>query len=89
MRTGLKRHVHRRPRGVIAFAPAVSKSRPLRMQLAQFSVKPLTDHLAVPHNNSSDKRIRADPAPPALRKLSSPPQMDFIRACELRIHRTD
>jgi len=52
-------------------------------------MKPLADHLAVTRNDGSDKRIGTDPPPPALRKLKSPPEMGFVRACELPIHRTD
>jgi hypothetical protein len=59
------------------------------MQLPQLSVKSLTNHLALTHNDSSDKRIGTDPTTPALRKLASPPQVGFIHACQLRIHRTD
>ena len=59
------------------------------MQPAQFSVKPLTNHLAVTHDHSSDKRIRTDPPTPALRELQRPPKMLSIRACQLRFHATD
>ncbi len=52
-------------------------------------MKPLADHLTATHNNSSDKRIGADPPAPTLRKLQRPRKMAPIRACELRIHRTD
>ena len=89
MSTGLQRHVHRRSGRVIPSAPTVSKSRPLSMKLPQLSVEPLTHHLVPTHHNSSDKRIRTDPPAPALGKLASPPQMGFIRACQLRFHRTD
>jgi hypothetical protein len=59
------------------------------MQVPQLSMKPLADHLSVPHNHSSDKRIGADFPAPTLCKLKRPLQMGLIRACELRIHRTD
>jgi len=59
------------------------------VQIAQLSVKSLTDHLAVSHDDSSDERIGTDPATPALGKFAGLPQMGFIRACQLRIHRTD
>ncbi len=59
------------------------------MKLPQLSVKSLANHRPVPHNNSSDERIGTDPPTPALCKLASPPQMGFIRACQLRFHRTD
>jgi hypothetical protein len=59
------------------------------MQLAKFSMKPLADHLTIPHNHSSDKRIRADSPSPILRKLKRPLQVGSVRACELGIHRTD
>jgi hypothetical protein len=59
------------------------------MQVPQFSMKPLANHHTVTHNHSSDKRIGTDSPTPALSKLASPPQVGFIRACELCIHRTD
>ena len=59
------------------------------MQPAQLSMKPLTNHLTVTHNNSSDERIGTDPPPPALSKLQRPQEMPSIRACELGIHKTD
>jgi hypothetical protein len=59
------------------------------MQISQRSMKSLANHIAAPHNNSSDKRIRTHPTTPALRKLASLPQVGFIRACQLRFHRTD
>ncbi len=59
------------------------------MQPTQFSMKPLANHVPVTSNNSSDKRIRTDPAPPALSKLKRPQEMPSIRACELGIHKTD
>jgi hypothetical protein len=89
MSTRLQGHVHSRPTKVVPLCPAVFESRSLRVQIAELGVKPLTDNLAITHNDSSNKRIRTDPPPPALRKLTSPPQVSFIRACELRIHRTD
>lgn len=59
------------------------------MQIAQLSMKPLADDLAVTHDDRSNKRIRTDFLPPALRKLKSSSQMRLIRACELGIHWTD
>ena len=59
------------------------------MQPTQFSMKPLANHLALTNNNSSDKRIRAHPPPPALSKLKRLAHMCSFRACELRVHRTD
>ncbi len=59
------------------------------MQATQFGVKALANHPTVPDHNSSDKRIGTDPPTPTLRKLQRPRKMAPIRACELRIHRTD
>jgi hypothetical protein len=59
------------------------------VKLAQFSVPPLADHLAVTHDNRSDERIRADSAPSALRKLKRSQEMPSIRGCELRVHAVD
>jgi hypothetical protein len=59
------------------------------MQATKLSVKPLADHLTVPDNNSSDERIGTDPPAPTLGKLQRPRKLAPIRACELRIHRTD
>jgi hypothetical protein len=59
------------------------------METAKLRMKPLADHLTLAHDNSSDKRIGADPPTPTLRKLQRPREMAPIRACELRIHRTD
>lgn len=89
MRTGLKRHVHGRPHRILASLAAVLKSHPLCVQTPKLSVKPLADHLAVTHNNSSDKRIGTDPPTPTLRKLQRPREMAPIRACELGVHETD
>jgi hypothetical protein len=89
MSTGLQCHVHRRPGRVFTSPPAVGKSRTLSMQPPQLSVKSLANHLAITHHDSSNKRIRTHPTTPALRKLKRPPEMGLVRACELRIHRTD
>jgi hypothetical protein len=59
------------------------------MQIAQLSVKPLADNLAVPDDHRSNERIRADSPAPALGKLKSPLQVRPVRACQLRIHATD
>ena len=67
----------------------VSKSRPLSMQSPQLGMKPLANHTAITHNNSSDKRIGTNPTAPALRQLKRPREMRPIRACQLRIHATD
>jgi hypothetical protein len=89
MRTGLQSHVHSRPSRVLPALPAIGKSRPLSMQPAQLSVKPLADDIPISHNNSSDKRIRTHLAPPVLGKLKRMAHMCSFRACELRVHRTD
>jgi hypothetical protein len=59
------------------------------MQATQFGVEALTNHLAATHNHSSDERIGTDPPASTLRKLQRPREMAPIRACELRIPRTD
>ncbi len=59
------------------------------MQASKLRMKPLANHLALAHNNSSDKGIGTDPPTPALGKLQRPREMAPIRAWELRIHRTD
>ncbi len=59
------------------------------MKPAQLGMKPLADHLAIPHNHGPNQRIRADPATPTLGKLQSPLQMPKIRDCELPVHATD
>jgi hypothetical protein len=56
------------------------------MQVAQFSMKPLTDHFPVTHNDSSHKRIRADLPAPKLRKLKSPLQVFTIRSFKRGVH---
>jgi hypothetical protein len=89
MRTGLERHVHGRPRRIRVPSAAVLKSRPLRVQATKLRVKPLANDLTLPNYNSPDKRIGTDPPTPTLRKLQRPREMAPIRACELRIHRTD
>jgi hypothetical protein len=89
MRTGLERHVHGRPSRILAPSAAVLESRPLSVQATKLSVKPLADHLIATNQGSSDKRIGTDPPTPTLRKLQRPRKMAPVRACELRIHRTD
>ncbi len=59
------------------------------MQIPQLGVKPLANHRAIAHYDSSDKGIGTDPTTPALRKLKRPRKMRPIRACQLRIHKTD
>jgi len=56
------------------------------MQIAQFSMKPLANQLAITHHNRSNKRIRANSPAPALRKLKSPPQVFAIRSFKRSIH---
>ena len=89
MRAGLKRHVHSRPSRIIAALGTIGQRSPLRVQIAQFGMPPLTGNLAIPHNNSSDERIGANSPPPALRKLQRVAEMLAIRACELGFHETD
>jgi hypothetical protein len=79
MRTGLQRHIHSRPGGILPPPTTVRKRRALSMQSAQLSMKPLADNLPVTHNDSSHKGVRADPPPPTLSKLQSSPQMTSIR----------
>jgi hypothetical protein len=59
------------------------------MEIPQLSVKSLANHLTIAHNHCSDKRIRANSTPSALRKLKRPREVRSIRACELRFHTTD
>jgi hypothetical protein len=89
MSTGLQRHVHSGPARIAALAPAIFQSRPLGVQATQLSVKPLANHLAITHNNSSDKGIGTDSSPSTLRKLKGPQEMPSIHGCELRSHTTD
>jgi hypothetical protein len=56
------------------------------MEIPKFSVKPLTDHLAVTHDDRTNERIRADSTPPSLRKLKSSSQVLAIRGCKRRGH---
>lgn len=57
------------------------------MRLPQFSVKILTDHLAVTHNYGPHQRIRAYFSPPKLSKLQSSPEMLTILDCKRGGHR--
>jgi hypothetical protein len=59
------------------------------MQSPKLGMKPLAEYLPLANNNSSNKRIRADPTPPALRKLKRLREMPPVRGCELAIHATD
>ena len=56
------------------------------MQLAQFSVIPLADHVAVTDDNRANKGIWTNPPAPELRKLQSPFQLLTIRGCKRGIH---
>lgn len=56
------------------------------MQVPQLGMKPLADHDPVPNNDGPDKRIRADPPPPALRQLKRPQEVLAIRNCKRSIH---
>jgi hypothetical protein len=86
MSTRLQRHVHHRPSRILPPLAAISESRPLSVQPPQLSMKPLANHRSVPHNNSSNQRVRAHSTPPVLRKLQSPQQMTAIRVSEQGIH---
>jgi len=56
------------------------------MQIAQLSMKPLTNHLAIANDNSSNERIWAHMPTPTLRKLKSPSQVLTIRSCQRSGH---
>jgi hypothetical protein len=57
------------------------------MEIAELSMKPLANYLAVTHKDSSNKRIRAHAPATALRQLKGPLQMSPIRGGKLGIHR--
>lgn len=59
------------------------------MQPTELSMKPLANHTPVTHHDGTDKRIGTDTTPPTLSKLQRSREMPTIRACQLRIHRTD
>jgi len=82
MRTRLQRHVHSRPRRILPTLPAILERRPLGVQTAKLGVKSLADHRSVTHKNRSNQRVRADTAPPALRKLQSPLQVGSVGLCQ-------
>ena len=65
------------PAGSLPRSRQSVERRPLGVQVTQFGVKPLANHLAVPHDHSSDERIGADPPPPALGKLQRPREVSL------------
>jgi hypothetical protein len=89
MRAGLQRHVHRRPRWILAPLPAILKRSALSMQSAKFGVVPLADHLPIPHHDRTDEGIRTNPPATALSQLQRPSEVPLIHACDLAVHRID
>src|ERR1044072_1258162 len=79
VRAGLQRHVHRRPRRILAPLPAIPQRRPLGMQPTKLCMKPLADHDPIPNDNRSNKRIGTNPPAPALSELERPSQVDAVR----------
>jgi hypothetical protein len=79
MRTRLQRHIHSRPSRILPLLPTIRQRRPLSMQSAQLSMKPLADHNPVTHNHSSNQGVRAYTPAPTLSKLQNSPQMTSIR----------
>ncbi len=56
------------------------------MQIAQLSMKPLADHLAVTYDNRSNERIGTDFPAPTLGKLESSSQMHSVLGCKRGSH---
>jgi len=80
--TWLKRHIHGRPRRILPPALTIRERRPLSMEIAKFSMEPLTDDLAIARDNRANEGIRTHLAPSELSKLQSPLQVLSIRSCK-------
>jgi hypothetical protein len=86
MGAGLKRHIHRRPSGIVAPLTAIRQRCPLGVEAAQLGVESLAEHLAVAHNHGADQRIGTDAPSTALGKLQSLPQVLRIGIGQLLSH---
>ena len=69
MRTGLERHEHGCPGGIVAAALGVGQRCALRMEPAELRVPAFADHLLVARDHAARERVRRNPAAPELGQL--------------------